>query len=259
MNISSLLYFYFCSHWSKHTAQIDEASPEKLSQEAFRLLRTAQSLLNTREPDLAHVNSEKGEDMDFITQLAKEFPPLETSHQRATSFSLSPKLLTPEKDLRQPFNRKLSLPLNCTELRKNSLMKETLKLAKSSDSTRGSVTGSDNDTLSPLYGDVCKTEKYNCPPIGSISSAEDESGFSSMNSFQEVGLPVVNAEGASVKEMPMLQSVTSYSERNRILNTNLKLSDDVKLWQKPLIYHQRRNSSPIEAPKQKSTLKVLWV
>lgn len=223
------------------------------------MLRTAQSLLNTREPDLAHVGSEKSEDVDFITQLAKEFPPLETPHQRTTSFSLSPKLLTPEKDLRPAFNRKLSLPLNGTELRRNSLVKETLKLAKHSDSARDSITESDNGRMSHIYVDVCKAEKHNSPPIGSISSAEDESGFSSMNSFQEVGLPAVNTEEMTSRETPILQSLTSYSEQTRLSNANLKISDDIKLWQKPLVYHQRRNSSPMEAPKQKSTLKVLWV
>lgn len=221
-------------------------------------MRTAQSLLDTREPDLAHVNSDKGEDTDFITQLAKEFPPAETSHQRTTSISLSPKLLTPEKDLRQTFSRKLSLPLNCSELRKSSLVRETLKFVNSSDSTREIITESVNSTLSPLYGEVYKTEKYNSHAIGSISSAEDESGFSSMNSFQEVGLPVVHSDGLAVKDASILHGGTLYSEQTRP-NTNLKVSDDLRLWQKPFIYHQRRNSSPMEASKQKSTLKVLWV
>lgn len=252
-------FFNVYSHWSKQTLPLEETSPEKLSQEAFRLLRTAQSLLNTREPDLAHISAEKGEDDDFIEQLAKEFPPLEVSHQKATSLFLSPKLLTPEKDIKQAFNRKFSLPLNCSELRRSSLLRETLKLPKSSDSIRDSITESDNGILPPMYGEVCRTEKYTSPPIGSISSAEDESGFSSMNSFQEIGLPIVNTEEVTVKATPVLHAVTSNSEQIRIPSTNLKISDDIKLWQKPLTYHQRRNSSPLEAPKQKSTLKVLWV
>lgn len=257
-----LSFLYIFSPWPRYSQQVEETSPEKLSQEAFRLLRTAQSLLDTREPDLAHVSTDKSEDMDFITQLAKEFPAVETTHQRATSISLSPKLLTPEKELRQTFSRKYSLPLNCTELRRSSLVKETLKLAKSStDSPRDSITESVNGTLSPMYGEVCKTEKYNSPPIGSVSSAEDESGFSSMTSFQEVGLPVVNTDNTNVKDSQIvsLHGLTSYSEHTRHASTNLKIKDDIKLWQKPLIYHQRRNSSPIEAPKQKSSLKVLWV
>lgn len=221
-------------------------------------MRTAQSLLNTREPDLAHVNSDTGEDIDFMAQLAKEFPAPEAPQHRATSFSLSPKLLTPERDMRHSsvFNRKFSLPLNCTELRRNSLMKETLKLARGSDSARDSVVESENGVLSPLYCEAGKLEKYNNGPTGSLSSAEDESGFSSMNSFQEVGLPLVNCEETSIRETPVKSAATYYEQHNASLKNN---SDDVKLWQKPLIYHQRRNSSPMEAPKQKSTLKVLWV
>lgn len=41
-------------------SDLEEVPPEKLSQEAFRLLRTVQSLLNTREPDLAHRLSGSG-------------------------------------------------------------------------------------------------------------------------------------------------------------------------------------------------------
>lgn len=197
-----------------------------------------------------------------MTQLAKEFPAPEASQLRAASISLCPKLINPERDIRHTsvFSRKFSLPLNCTELRKNSLMKETLKLAKCSDSARDSVVESDNGTMSSIYCDAGKLEKYNTAPTGSLSSAEDESGFSSMNSFQEVGLPLVSCEEVSTP----VKKTTSYCEQSNIdcglpINASLKTSDDVKLWQKPSIYHQRRNSSPMEAPKQKSTLKVLWV
>lgn len=38
--------------------------PEKLSQEAFRLLRTIQSLLNTREPDLARLSDHEHSSSD---------------------------------------------------------------------------------------------------------------------------------------------------------------------------------------------------
>uniref|UniRef100_A0A1B6IRX9 Uncharacterized protein n=1 Tax=Homalodisca liturata TaxID=320908 RepID=A0A1B6IRX9_9HEMI len=40
--------------WRTPRGLVEEVPPEKLSQEAFRLLRTVQSLLGTREPDLAH-------------------------------------------------------------------------------------------------------------------------------------------------------------------------------------------------------------
>lgn len=258
------------------------------------------------------MNSEGGDDLEFLVQLAKEFPPLENRPQRTTSFSLSPKLLTPERDLRTSamLNRKLSLPLNCMESRRNSLHKEPAEIGKSSDSTRGSIAESDttmgNETdfskehRNSGNSDKLKNEnsKYryrrykpdletsNSPPIGSVSSAEDESGFSSMNSFQDVGLPTVNStvcEEVSAKEALLRSMLHSTPINNGDLSespmraadaANLyrpqengeksdKYSnlDEIKLWHKVgnHIFHQRRNSSPAAATKEKTSMKVLWV
>ncbi|XP_014252293.1 uncharacterized protein LOC106668248 isoform X2 [Cimex lectularius] len=50
-------YTTFRDHaWRANRASSEEVSSERLSQEAFRLLRTVQSLLSTREPDLAGVS-----------------------------------------------------------------------------------------------------------------------------------------------------------------------------------------------------------
>lgn len=65
---------------------------------------------------------------------------------------------------------------------------------RSTDSTRDSVVESEPEFLqgtNTLMNGKSKSEKSSSPPNGSISSVEDESGFSSMNSFQEVGLPVI--------------------------------------------------------------------
>lgn len=77
--------------------------------------------MNTREPDLAHLPEIKElrgteTDVDFLAQIAKEFPPKEfplsdQRPQRTTSFSLTPKLST-ETDVKMAFNRKLSLQLS---------------------------------------------------------------------------------------------------------------------------------------------------
>lgn len=258
------------------------------------------------------MNGEGGDDLDFLVQLAKEFPPLESRPQRTTSFSLSPKLLTPERDLRTSamLNRKLSLPLNCMESRRNSLHKESAKAGKSSDSTKGSIAESDpvmgnetdfnrehrnsgNSDKSTNENNKYKHRRYkvdleksNSPPMDNVSSAEDESGFSSMNSFQDVGLPTVNStvcEEVSAKEAllrSMLHSTPIHGDLSGSLlstttnNSNLyrpqengekceKYSnlDEIKLWQKPgnHIFHQRRNSSPAAAAKEKTSMKVLWV
>ncbi|XP_073973032.1 uncharacterized protein isoform X2 [Rhodnius prolixus] len=44
--------------WRGSRTMVEEISPERLSQDAFRLLRTIQSLLGTREPDLARVSEQ---------------------------------------------------------------------------------------------------------------------------------------------------------------------------------------------------------
>lgn len=117
----------------------DEVPPEKLSQEAYRLLRTVQSLLEMQEPNLIQ-QSEKNidEDRKFLEQLAKEFPPVRDPHtQRAGSFSMSPKASRTEKEgkmLNTAFSRKLSLQLTPGELRRNSVSRDSGRL-KSSDST----------------------------------------------------------------------------------------------------------------------------
>lgn len=199
-------------------------------------------------------------------QLAKEFPLMEPRPPRTTSFSLSPKLILPERDTRSPvkFNRKFSLPLTGTEQRRTTLLREQYQ------ANRGSITESDVDLGKELgnsekakNGESCKPpEKSNSPPMGSVSSAEDESGFSSMNSFQDVGLPLVNStvcEEVSTKEA-LLRSMLNGS--NSLNTDKSKNINDMKLWQKPnesFIYHRRRNSSPADTSKEKTSLKVLWV
>lgn len=242
-------------------------------------------MLNTREPNLANVNPESTDELEFMAQLAKEFPLIEPRPQRTTSFSLSPKLLTPELRTSVVFNRKLSLPLNGTEQRR-SLLKESFKMSKSPESNRNSIAESDLVLNENDFNKECRSSvqsdksvnggKYKCgkhrqepeksssPPMGSISSAEDESGFSSMNSFQEVGLPLVNStcEEVTSKEALLRSMLNGNTDANYTTNNDKCHSiDDVKLWQKPdsYIYHKRRNSSPADTSKEKTSLKVLWV
>ncbi|KAJ3662702.1 hypothetical protein Zmor_007037 [Zophobas morio] len=252
----------------------DEIPPEKLSQEAFRLLRTAQSLLNTQEPKLASVD-DAPDDLEFLAQLAKEFPQIpEVKPQRATSFSLSPKLLTPEKETRisTAFNRKLSLQLN--ETRKTTYKYSHIQRA----SPRGSVieapfmSSTMNDFKDHHVGcsDKVKfkpeSEKSNSPPAGSVSSVEDESGFSSMNSFQDVGLPIVgdevNTKNALLRSM-LHNNVEPLNGFARSVDNSVKngsIEKDVKLWEKPdNVSHKRWSSTPVNCSSTKQSVNVLWV
>ena len=249
----------------------DEITPEKLSQEAFRLLRTAQSLLNTQEPKLASVD-DAPDDLEFLAQLAKEFPQIpEVKPQRATSFSLSPKLLTPEKETRisTAFNRKLSLQLN--ETRKTTYKYSHIQRA----SPRGSVieapfmSSTMNDFKDVGCSDKVKfkpeSEKSNSPPAGSVSSVEDESGFSSMNSFQDVGLPIVgdevNTKNALLRSM-LHNNVEPLNGFARSVDNSVKngIEKDVKLWEKPdNVSHKRWSSTPVNCSSTKQSVNVLWV
>ncbi|XP_074028262.1 uncharacterized protein [Leptinotarsa decemlineata] len=261
----------------------EEIPPDKLAKEAFRLLRTAQSLLNTKEPDLAQ-NDHPENDIEFLAQLAREFPPPEHKPQRTTSFSLSPKLIQPETEMKisTAFNRKLSLQL--CDSRRNT------RIFRNVDSARGSVAESDTELVNDngmFFNPKSKSEKSNSPANGSISSVEDESGFSSMNSFQEVGLPLINStmtEEVSTKSAllrSMLHNNSDYSSLSITLNRDSMMEtispsescdrqeekrtvDNVKLWQKPSSLppstpqHKRWFSSPVEEPASQS-MKVLWV
>ncbi|XP_022912076.1 uncharacterized protein [Onthophagus taurus] len=244
----------------------DEIPPEKLAQEAFRLLRTAQSLLNTREPNLAHVNNEPEDDISFLSQLAKEFP---ADRKQPTAISLSPKLLVPEKENR--FSRKLSLRSNDSPF----------GARRRCDTSINKKEISQDNFIVPI--EKCNKEKYkyepeksSSPPVSSISSAEDESGFSSMNSFQEVGLPIISStitEETLTKEA-LLRSMlhnenTYYSLQDYHVNERSNLSemkyqkpkpiDDRKIWSKPAT-HQRSNSVPVEPiANENINMKVLWV
>lgn len=241
----------------------DEISPDKLSQEAFRLLRTAQSLLNTREPDLAHILPaiSNPKDQEFLSQLAKEFPSRPQPPQRATSFSINPQLLNPsDREIRisTAFNRKLSLQRTpSSEARRN-----IIDLIDMTD---------DNNKRNSLCNSINKgAEKPpSSPKTGSVSSAEDESGFSSMNSFQEVGLPVLNSTANEQSNNDSFLSVKNGDLSVNSSDSNITQieerhdSPSKLLWNRsnlglPVSQHRRWSSTPVEMA-QNDGLKVLWV
>ncbi|XP_060520093.1 uncharacterized protein LOC132698179 [Cylas formicarius] len=222
--------------WNSSKKQ-EDAQPEKLAQEAYRLLRTARSVLSTREPNL--VQADEPCDVEFLAQLAKEFPQTpEHRPQRATSFYVSPKLILPDHEpkISTAFNRKLSLQL--TDVRRTS-GKSRVSLA--ADTYSDFVAGT---TKVDFEGHQDKGK--GSPPAGSVSSAEDESGFSSLNSYQEVGLP--GAEEVSARSVLLRSMLHSGEQQPR------------DVWQKPVSngQHKRWHSSPAEHL-DKQSVKVLWV
>lgn len=257
-------YKTFCDFtWRRQKKSEDsteEIPPEKLSQEAFRLLRTAESLLNTRTPDLAQINNDTSEDLKFLEQLAKEFPRVQESTHRPDSRCSSLQFGASDKDLRisTAFNRKLVLHQNTQK--RNSLQIEMLSSLNLSDDL--SVT--DGNFLNKSHTlDTNKNRRFKLemekpsPPTSSVSSAEDESGFSSMNSFQEIGIPLINS---TVIE----EEVITEDKRSPSTKLSMTKAKDLKLWQTPnnvksQINHKRWNSTPVENTLSEKPLKVLWV
>lgn len=129
-----------------------EQEPDKLSQEAFRLLRTANNLLNTHEPPLAMSKS---------------------------AFERSP-YSSPTAFCRNSSHGRTSNRSYCDS---NS----TSSASSSGLSTTGQRT---SDKIPSSGGELNANAKIGQP------QSEAESGFSSISSFQEVGLPLIRLSAA---------------------------------------------------------------
>ncbi|KAL1456360.1 hypothetical protein WDU94_001093, partial [Cyamophila willieti] len=147
---------------SSRPLQEDIVTPEKLSQETFRLLRTIQSLVNTREPDLAQRLTPSSSDLT----LSEQRQAIDTNSVGSCS-----------------------------------------SLLHSSSYAGGSGSGSGTRKSLGESSSSCSTSTHceelevlasssprptsNKPPAP--ASVEDESGFSSLSSFHESGLPEFKA------------------------------------------------------------------
>ncbi|XP_053686806.1 uncharacterized protein LOC128736356 [Sabethes cyaneus] len=217
-----------------------EVDPEKLSQEAFRLLRTVQNLLNTQEPTLSQSStaldslllaSAAGSATGSTSTLtgaagASASVPmvhhhLHHHHVPATVDGLYAGVVNTRSNV--GFNRKFNVRGSRLSLRSS-----TDDSVHSTSSSNKAETDEDNmDRPSPPLGHHLHNHHHplvhqhqnsasssssstssnsghlinhrhsaNIDRIKEMmitSSAEDESGFSSMNSFQEIGLPIVNS------------------------------------------------------------------
>lgn len=190
--------------------------PIKLSQEAFRLFRTAQNLLNLKEPSLG---------------VSK----------------------TNLMDIKEPHYATIQRKLNSRESR--------LSIQSSTDDSVHSTTSSssrnetDEENLSPFC--ILPQQSSSTIPIREksvASSMDDESGFSSMNSFQEIGLPVsstMSTTSSSSTDEPNLKENIQNEKRSNKLTIN----------------HRRWSSAPPIPPKlhlsaalsDDEPLQVLWV
>lgn len=181
------------------------------------------------------------DDIQFIAQLAREFPQShENKSQKITTFSLSPKLLKTEKELK-------------TKNHKYSFNKTRTVLDPNTDKT---FTPENNQILSSTLIDnqkekdkvVVNKNKYensSSPTISNAGSIEGESGFSSMNSYQEIGLPLVTVHNET---------------KNNNGFKKMAPVDTMKLWSKlEHVYYEKYSTTKSAASEEKPPTKVLWV
>ncbi|XP_053973952.1 uncharacterized protein LOC128873931 [Hylaeus volcanicus] len=215
----------------------NDVPPEKLSQEAFRLMRTVQSLLAMREPDLARISSLENNESspspidhhrhnnhhnevslslqngNFVTSTTSQEGNGYTRHLGSDHGNKSS---STDNESRICFLKSLNgvevdrnlqnlLPGVRRSIDATSLNSGSSKTTEEEDGLPNNnffnVSLPQHDcafmftptsTPNKCTRKVEKKPKDRClksKPAASVSSVEDESGFSSMCSFQEIGLP----------------------------------------------------------------------
>lgn len=247
-----------------------EMDPEKLSQEAFRLLRTANNLLNTHEPSLA--------------AMPKSI--FDSTYSSPTPQSLNSSFC------RKSNGRQSSTSMrSCCDTNSTS---SNLSGASSASSSQKAALVLDTDTEDLQMGGAPakvggKTEpgSRGSHPAMMMMHSEAESGFSSISSFQEIGLPLINSTLIG-HHGPTGRSKSACSSSNASNNSDDSTTEcdltiqpgknDVPpiLPKRSPVHHQyshrRWDSAPALPPKKSSTLhafhapgkgeeslRVLWV
>lgn len=237
--------------------------PVKLSQEAFRLLRTAQSLLSLKDPILSESKS-------------SIFP--------------TPVVTT---DLKDPTTLRCSTPTSFTSntmQRKLNSRESRLSIQSSTDDSVHSTSSSRHETdeetpASSHPSAFCMRPSSTTSSVAVVqrvksvaSSVDDESGFSSMNSFQEIGLPHVGST-ATITPLPRTRLSTTSTDNSSMDQSRSSADDEdigskattaIRMRPMPIrslpICHRRWSSAPPVPPKRNLStfggdepLKVLWV
>ncbi|XP_055703019.1 uncharacterized protein LOC129801744 isoform X2 [Phlebotomus papatasi] len=208
----------------KHTSSQNQISgskmeADKLSQEAFRLLRNVKNLLNTQEPMLAQAKTAIDDFQIFRESSAND------SNMNSMNLIFDRKLVTRES-------------------------RSSLRSSSDSNSTASSKTDTDDDLPERIPSETCRNN---------LAKIEDESGFSSMSSFQEIGLPLIST--------PCSSSVSSDSTGS---DSDPATSSHTKVGLPLTHFHRRWDSAPTVPPKKASLhnsrlhvdderMHVLWV
>lgn len=213
---------------------------EKLSKEAFRLSRTVQNFLNTHEPILSQTNSSTESDRQNVFQRS---------------------ILEPQRnEFLFGFDRESHISLRSSD--ESSVQSSNSSNSNKEDEDPTILPNIANSKVSALpTKSLAKTKR-----LSTCHQTEDESGFSSMNSFHEIGLPLHSTMISNISA----SSDESHSETVKFKKSSLDLKDEVGLPipQKPAPNHRRYESAPVavsQSSKMKllendeKTMKVLWV
>lgn len=191
----------------------DDCDVEKLSKEAYRLSRTVHNFLNTHEPILSQTIS--------------------TSVKTSTV-----NLKHNKSEMMFDFDHESQISMRSTD-------------ESSVHSSSNSSNKEEDDLVQPKIS--FKNQNKANKIFSSCHQTEDESGFSSMNSFHEVGLPLNST-------MMSTNSSSGDESKNESMREKLK--------KRNVINHRRFNSTPLlsnTTPKLKlldseeNSMKVLWV
>lgn len=262
---SSIISFCVCrrrppkkSHELRFHVHVDDVE-EKLNQEAFRLLRTINNLLNTssHQPDLTHARNNTGTTtVQNLDRLSKA-----TSTNSVLILSTGPPLvnstiISNSRDAHTNTNAKSSTLANDMLFLRSANMRESrLSLRSSTDSSVHSTTSSAaSSASSKLETDEEPNIPFISPPkpppitasnptnhkhaqtsalqVTGGSSTEDESGFSSISSFPDLGIPLSstllpNATTTNLSKLSKTQHDQQEQQQQQIDDRNSTLKANV--------------------------------
>lgn len=235
--------------------KFDNDAEEKLNKEAFRLSRTIHNLLHTQQPDLT-------QHRQSLNSRVKPMP----------NENMPPDAVTVAT---APAHQKTAANLT-TEM----LFLRTMNMRDSRLSLRSSTDSSVHSTSSSSKVETDE-ENYSPPALLSkqcanlCSTTEDESGFSSISSFQEIGVPLsstmISTSSASSSHHldDSIDQSDNVSSRNSTLkagvqaasilanNVGLPLSHDVNRWDSKTYRKNKFQRFSTLSNEDSST--VLWV
>ncbi|XP_013161949.1 PREDICTED: uncharacterized protein LOC106113652 [Papilio xuthus] len=210
--------------WSQSKLYLvpEHEASQKISEEMSRLITLANTVLSTKLPDLACACVDKNSEMDlkFIGN-KKERPASLNLSNIAMNFILEEGLNTKTEDIKSHncVTNKITITngtnslkhIESTSTTSSDLGEELpeIKIIENDHADNKSGTGSVNGKETQVIG---KLNDYN----GVSNFIEDESGFSSMSSFQEIGIPLISIIPPSpCKEVGYLEEIPNIIEEKK--------------------------------------------